>query len=87
MELGRVPLTHAQGVRRIAAYWARWIVSGAVRPIQGADRLSYLCPCGELPELDMFWRLADEWDWIQRRPALEHEIIEAARRLLAQLEG
>src|SRR5690242_5606101 len=41
VELGRVPLTREQGVRRVAAHWARWIVTGAVRPIQGADHLSY----------------------------------------------
>ena len=41
-------------------------------------------PCSELPEVDIFWDLADQWEWIQERPALEHEIIGAARRLLAQ---
>src|SRR5262249_31509866 len=80
VELGCVPLTHAQGLRHVAGYWARQIVSGAVRPIQGAHQLSFLYPCSELPEVDMFWHLADQWEWIQQRPALEREIIEAARQ-------
>ena len=87
VELGRVPLTHAQGLLQVAGYWARRIVSGAVRPIQGADQLALLFPCSELPEIDTFWHLADQWEWIQQRPALEREIIEAARHLLAHLEG
>ena len=86
-ELGRPRMTREQRLQFLAAHWARAIVDGAIRPIQGADQLALFYPCEELPEAVEFRHLADQWEWIQRRPELEREIIETARRLLTRLEG
>ena len=85
-ELGRPPVAREQAIRLVATHWVRSIVAGAVRPIEGAGELALFYPCKELPELDAFWLLAEQWECIEQCPSLEREIIDTAQRLLARLE-
>lgn len=91
LELGRPQPSHGEAFRMFVAYLAWLIATERVSVLDGTQRIERI-PWYDAPELDGLGNLAviaDEWagGWGRSESALHADAMQAARELLAQLDG